>query len=480
MNNEIKNKKNTGRVYTPAFIVKNILDLSGYYKQSILKKHVIDNSCGDGAFLVEIVKRYCEITIDKTELKRDLETYIHGIEIDSVERAKCIKNLNNAVSEFGIENIHWDIQCADSLTIDKYNGKMDFVLGNPPYVRVHNLGDNFEEVKRFSYAQNGMTDLYIVFFELGLRMLNASGVLGYITPSSYFNSVAGSYMRKKLIENNLIDKIVDLRHFQAFEATTYTAITILKKKKNSSCVDYYRFDEKNLFPYYVDSLKNSEYYIANNFYFSDKKSLILLKKIFNNLGRSDIAVKNGYATLCDTVFINEFPFDSPYILPVVKASTGATKKIFYPYDKKSNLLKEEELRKDEKLYLYLLSHKEQLLNRSSEQSGDTYWYAFGRSQAINDTYKNKLAINALLRGVNDWKMLAAPAGTGVYSGLYILSDTISISDIKKTLRTEEFLSYIALLGKYKSGGYYTFSSKDVKAYLDYKFAYNGGLLYDDK
>jgi len=27
-----------------------------------------------------------------------------------------------------------------------------------------------------------------------------------------------------------------------------------------------------------------------------------------------------------------------------------------------------------------------------------------------------------------------------------------------------------LLGKYKNGGYFTFSSKDVKAFLDYVFA----------
>ena len=38
-----------------------------------------------------------------------------------------------------------------------------------------------------------------------------------------------------------------------------------------------------------------------------------------------------------------------------------------------------------------------------------------------------------------------------------------------TLKGREFASFIKLLGKYKSGGYYTFSSKDVKAVLDFKF-----------
>ena len=56
----ITTEKANGRVYTPDYIVKNLLDLAGYYEENILKKHVVDNSCGDGAFLVEIVDRYCK------------------------------------------------------------------------------------------------------------------------------------------------------------------------------------------------------------------------------------------------------------------------------------------------------------------------------------------------------------------------------------------------------------------------------------
>ena len=112
--------------------------------------------------------------------------------------------------------------------------------------------------------------------------------------------------------------------------------------------------------------------------------------------------------------------------------------------------------------------------RTNEKSDEKYWYAFGRSQALKDTYRDKLSINTLLRTINDWKIILAPKGTGVYSGLYITSKTISYEAIENALKSEEFISYITLLGKYKSGGYYTFSSKDVKSYLDYKFAYKGG------
>ena len=198
----ISTEKLNGRFYTPEFIVNNVLDLSSYHGQKILKKHVIDNSCGDGAFLVVVVKRYCveylKISADLQTLSKELVKYIHGIEINATEAKKCIENLNNAVNIYNLQNIEWDINCADTLTVDKYNGKMDYVIGNPPYVRVHNLGNSFNNIKKFSFAQNGMTDLYIVFYEIGLKMLNENGVLGYITPSSFFNSLAGKNMRLHL------------------------------------------------------------------------------------------------------------------------------------------------------------------------------------------------------------------------------------------------------------------------------------------
>lgn len=473
-------EKLTGRFYTPKFMVKNILDLSGYYDKNIEKKHIIDNSCGDGAFLKEIVTRYCNIriknNIDLVALKFELETYIHGIEIDKIECDKCIKNLNDIAKNFGIENVKWDVNNLDTLNVDCYNNKMDFVVGNPPYVRIHNIMDNVESIKKFSFAQSGMTDLYIVFYEIGLNMLNTNGTLGYITPSSFFNSIAGNYMRKYIIEHKLLTKIVNLKHFQPFEATTYTTIVIMQKNNKNSEIQYYEFDEKNKIPYYVETLNYNDCYISNNFFFSTKQNLNLIKKIYFNLGHCDIEVKNGYATLCDDVFISTFDFNSNYIIPVIKASKGITQQIIFPYDKNAQIITEDKLQNDKNLYNYLTLNKEKLLNRSIERNAKNNWYAFGRSQALADTFNDKLTVNALIRNKNDLKMIEAPAGVGVYSGLYLTTKTYDFDTIKNLLRSDEFVNFISLLGKYKSGGFYTFSSKEVKLFLDYKLAYNGGLL----
>lgn len=465
----ISAEKLNGRFYTPKFIVENVLDLSGYQGQRILKKHTIDNSCGDGAFLIAIVDRYCKEFLKRNSnlqsLSKELSNYIHGIEIDENECHKCIKNLNNVVKQYGLNKVCWDINCNDTLYVEKYNGKMDFVLGNPPYIRVHNLGDSFNNIKQFSFAQSGMTDMYIVFYEIGLKMLNEKGTLGYITPSSFFSSLAGKYMRVYLVNNNLIDKIVDLKHFQAFTATTYSAIMVLKKSRKMQTTEYYQFKDINKFACYVDTLDVKDFYIGKNFYFACKNKLNELKSILTyKTSKDHFFVKNGFATLADKFFIGNFDFDD-FTIPVIKASTGKQYKCIFPYSK-GKLIPYSHLTKKSYIKNYFETYKELLLKRNLEK--DHEWYGFGRTQGINDVYKRKYAINSLIRTPLDLKIVKCDEGVGVYSGLYILTE-IEECELKEMLYSEDFIFYISLLGKYKNGGYYTFSSKDLKNYLEYKF-----------
>lgn len=392
-----------------------------------------------------------------------------------MELESCIERCNKVAKLYGIDGVNWDFINCDTLKTKDFNGKMDFVIGNPPYVRVHNLSKNFDLIKEYTFANGGMTDLYIVFYEIGIMMLNKTGILSYITPSSFFTSVAGSNMRQYLNSTHILESICDLKHFQPFNAITYTTIVCLNKNKKNAEVDYYEFDTNKLTPIFVEHLNINDYLINNNYYFSKKENIKTLKNVLFSMKKSDIAVKNGFATLADKIFIKDFKFESKYIIPVIKASKGKWSKIFYPYDEKSKLVKEENLKQDKKVYKYILSKKSELVNRSSEKETKRFWYAFGRSQAIKDTYKEKIAINTLIKESSDLKIIDAPPGCGVYSGLYIMSNSISLAKIKKALLDREFEIYISLLGKYKSGGYYTFSSKDVKYYLDYKLG-NGGTF----
>ena len=438
--------KQHGRVYTPDYLVKVILDFGGYDKPTILKKHVIDNSCGDGAFLTEIVRRYCAFFLtqkqDLSKLKHELETYIHGIELDATECDKCILNLNKVVEEYGISKLKWDITNADTLIVDRFNAKMDYVVGNPPYVRVHNLEESYEIVKKFKFAEGGMTDLFIVFFEIGFNMLAKGGLMCLITPSSWLGSLAGTHLRQYIHTHQNLSGVIDLEHFQPFEATTYTFISRFSKSK-------------------------TDIQIGKNFFFSKKTHLSLLNNIKTTYGYPYVSVKNGFATLADKVFIGDFDFTEGTI-DILKASTGKWSKCIYPYDKKGKPLPLKVFMNNTKAYNHLLSHQDKL-SKSRDIEDDKFWYLFGRTQALKDVSKVKYAINTLIKDKGSIKLECVPQGAGIYSGLYILTD-IEFETIKQLVYSEDFINYVKLLKNYKSGGYYTFASKDLEQYLNYKLS----------
>ena len=268
----MKDRKILGEVFTPSAIVTNMLDLIGYSSCSILNKHIIDNSCGEGAFLTEIVKRYCNEIYKQTDqtdiIKSHLETYIHGIDIKPESIKQCIINLDKVVKEYGIYNVNWDVICCDALSVKRFNEKMDYVVGNPPYVRIHNIQNRSD----IPYELSGMTDLYIAFYYLGLDMLSETGQLCYITPSSVFNSKASCDLRAKLIRDNLIETIVNYRHLDVFNAKTYSAITHLNKnKKDSDTIRYYEPNDCNEKYNNSVTLSSDEFYINGSFYFSHNK-----------------------------------------------------------------------------------------------------------------------------------------------------------------------------------------------------------------
>ena len=95
--------KNLGQVFTPNWIVVEILNEVGFSNSNILNKKIIDPACGDGAFLKIIVSRIIDylVSVDysKEKIKEYLETYVYGIEIDETEFNNCISNLNNLVED---------------------------------------------------------------------------------------------------------------------------------------------------------------------------------------------------------------------------------------------------------------------------------------------------------------------------------------------------------------------------------------------
>ena len=469
-----KNKqKELGQVITPDNIVEQMLDLGGYSGKEILSRHVIDNSCGDGQFLTAIVHRYINESqkagVNNETISYRLGQFIHGIEIDEVAYNRCIQRLNDITAEYNLNEVDWDIIFGNSLLIDDYRGKMDFVFGNPPYVRVHNVKEeDYDVLKSYSFAEKGSSDLYLAFFELGLQMLNSQGKLCYVTPNSWLCSSSGRNMRNYIIEHRNLLAIVDFEHEQLFDgAQTYSVVTLLRGAQNDGDISYEKYDQNKFQP--VSALTYNDIVIDGNFRFVPKEYAATLNEIEHTKGKA-VRVKNGLATLSDKIFIDELPegFSPKFSIPVLKGSTGKWGRCLFPYkvspEGKLISMAFSDIQRYPELYSYIMSNEKELRKRTYDKSSN--WWEIGRSQGLSDTFKNKICVNNLTKQVGDLKLYKGLAGCHVYSGFYILTD-YPFETIERALHSEEFFIFVKSLKKYKSGNYYTFSSKDTEKFLNY-------------
>src|SRR6266581_3505168 len=120
-------------------------------------------------------------------------------------------------------------------------GGFDAVIGNPPYVRIQTMKEwaplEVEAYKGlFESASKGNYDIYVVFVEKGLLLLNKTGRLGFICPHKFFQSQYGEPLRALLAKGKYLAEVVHFGDQQVFEgATTYTCLLFLDKAGADRC-----------------------------------------------------------------------------------------------------------------------------------------------------------------------------------------------------------------------------------------------------
>lgn len=115
------------------------------------------------------------------------------------------------------------------------SGGFDAVIGNPPYIRIQTMKEwapvEVELYKQlYRSAASGNYDIYVVFVEQGLRLLNRNGRLGFILPHKFFNAKYGEGLRQVISEGKHLAEVVHFEDQQVFKgATTYTCLLFLDK-----------------------------------------------------------------------------------------------------------------------------------------------------------------------------------------------------------------------------------------------------------
>lgn len=135
----------------------------------------------------------------------------------------------------GRERLHWPLEFPE-IFVDEYgaaraDGGFDAVIGNPPYIRVQELGSDLAGYSRARFATaSGSFDAYLLFIERGLALLRPSGRLGFIVPNKLFKLDFAGRMRMRLSEEELVEDVLDFGASQLFAAATnYTCILVLAR-----------------------------------------------------------------------------------------------------------------------------------------------------------------------------------------------------------------------------------------------------------
>ena len=388
--------KNLGQVMTPVEIVDHMIDDVLHLSKDELQSYLfLENSCGDGIFIKALMNRGVPAN------------NIYACDVDETICEEVTKLLPTGHFRLGSFFAQTD-----------WIGKFDVVIGNPPFVRIHNIpAITKEEIKDFDFCF-GMYDLYYAFYEFGLKMLKPNGILLYISPNSFTKNASGAKLRKYIEDNNLLTYFEDFSDEQKFDGySTYTCIMMLTHSRPTVDIPW----NKPRVP----------------------------------VGLSYTSLQNGLATLADRIFIKDKfeGFEPECIRPIIKASTGEIKECIFPP------ATEEELKKYPVTYEYLLSHKETLTNRSI--TGSTKWFQFGRSQGLANINNEKLVISTTMPNTGMKYMRVSPEFL-VYSGLYATAD--DLDKLEQELQSDDLLEYLVENGKPMRGGYTQITSTLLKNY----------------
>lgn len=108
----------------------------------------------------------------------------------------------------------------------------DILIANPPYIRVHKQEQAEKEILKQNYTSPYKDfDIYIVFIELGIKLLKKSGVLCYITSDKYLVREYGSKLREIIFGYQIVELYDISRARDLFGAAVYPLITIIRKNQ---------------------------------------------------------------------------------------------------------------------------------------------------------------------------------------------------------------------------------------------------------
>jgi len=381
-------------------------------------------------------------------------------------------------------------------------GGFDVVMGNPPYIRIQTMQEWApKEVqyygRHYAAASKGNYDIYVVFVERALQLLNERGRMGYILPHKFFQAQYGQALRQLIAAGKHLAGVVHFGDQQVFAgATTYTCLLFLEKAARNS----FRFVEANDLDSWrlrgegAEGEVSAERATGKNWNFAVRRGGELFERLSEMPVRlGDVAhTFVGTQTSADTIFVLEdcsrdgdcivgtcketgdkVRLESSVVKPFLRGKDirryeppKTATMMLCPYvieQAQFWLMTEEALSRAYPLaYGYLKKHKAMLMAREKGRFRGANWFAFGYPKSMTLFQRPKLVVpdyNNMASFTFDGEGYFYKTGYGIIS---LDGAQESLLYLLGLLNTRLLFDYLVRVGTTLRGGYVRFWTQFIE------------------
>lgn len=244
--------------------VDKIIRIVDFNDKDLFSKKFLEPSCGNGILIVRLLEKVFEsnITIEKAKGFIESSLFFVDIEENMIETTKhniaklfrqrfkieYTGRFNSYVFDYTQRLLPKHNTLFDSVLdvpLTKLISKVDYIIGNPPYVSLYGRRDRKkDEAQRIYYLsrfsqfpdslKNGKINFVMLFIEQSVDLLREGGKLSFIIDLAFFET-AYQHTRKYLLKHTRILSIeYNIRDFEV--ASGQVIIQIQKEKVNTNFV----------------------------------------------------------------------------------------------------------------------------------------------------------------------------------------------------------------------------------------------------
>jgi len=405
--------------YTPSHITRIIVEetLRNFDLASMTSIKIFDPACGSSEFLIEILK----------QLK--YKKYTGTVELIAWDSSQIAINTSKFILNYEKRN-NWQEQLTfeaklveDSLK-ETWDNDYDIILMNPPFISWEILTSNSREVVKecLSPVFQGKPNQASAFFYKSFSHLKNTGILGCLIPSTILSLDSYSKLRNQIYEESNIKFIAKLGNYIFEDALTDVSLMIVKKspKQNVPTLLWTKNEQGNA----TEAIRNYRKMIYTNQQYVDKKGFSIFKPAifplinnswktisYSNYSRYQLIerhivekklyrlkdifnVQQGIRTGANKIFkiskeeYEKIPkLEKKYFKKVIEnksIKSGSIKTenfVWYPYDKKGEIFKDESTFLENAPYSHelLLKDKDALLKRA--RINENSWWQLSEHRA---------------------------------------------------------------------------------------------------